>query len=514
MAIFYITRGDKVIDRVEASSVDEAMDAAVVVTDGQFDDILDSKGYESFVSKRGAAEKQAMDKEIMTGRKSAIKEDSPTLSSLFPYTVNEMAETGDNAGFTAGLKDVGSLAGRAAYQQINPASGIGMTSEELAAQGNLGGAIMTDPLVGWSTALAPVGAALGGGAALGLGSTRAIPVAEILGSTVASTAPAPFLREVYGAKDLGIDALIGLAGGTVGTALAKLPKAAAFARMRQVLAREGVKDVTDETLEQVYTKLGAFRGTSKTAERAAERTAEKVPANILPQYSGPNAAARDEALEHIMPASAFDTVIEHLEQRAMLSPRDPRYLKESMVAGYKGRLTEAKRSYASIVGRAHKGKAGQYFDPQAYQAAVGEVLASVKDIPGAVQELSGGLSGSDEAYGRVMGRILRTMQGDEPVLEELGEGYIRKAVDSRRGLLRDAGALNAQGQLSRLYSPDAVQLNVLGIGKAMIADIPSAARSADAAVRAATMGGLEARKEYDLPYQTRLKDFYQTGESR
>lgn len=493
-----------------------AMDDEGALDEAQFNELGSLLKKQKIAGMRAEADSIAAS--IPAVRKSAIKEDNPTLSSLFPYTVNEMAETGDNAGFTAGLKDVGSLAGRAAYQQINPASGIGMTSEELASQGNLGGAIMTDPLVGWSTALAPVGAALGGGAALGLGSTRAIPVAEILGSAAASTAPAPFLRETYGAKDLGIDAMIGIVGGSVGTALAKIPKAAAFARMRQVLSREGVKDVTDETLEQVYTYLGKFRGTSRTAGKAAEKTARKLNASIEPQYSGPNAAEREEAFKFVMPPSAFDRIATSLEKRAMLNPRDPLYLKEALVRGYKTRLAAARGEYSGIIDRARTGKEGQFFDKQAYQNAIGDILADVKDIPGAVQGLSDGLSGATPALDRLFDRVVQevsypgstTALGSAPMASDV---LLRKDAASR-GLIRDAGKLSAQGQLSRLYSPDAVQLNVLGIGKAMTADIPSAARSADAAVRAATMGGLEARKEYDLPYQTRLKDFYLQGESR
>lgn len=502
-----------------------AMDEEGALDEAQFNEFNALSKKKKIAGMRAEADSIAAS--IPAVRKAAIKEDSPVLSSLFPYTADEMAETGDNAGFTDGLRDVGSLAGRAAYQTINPASGIGMTSEELASQGNLGGTIMTDPLVGWSIPLAPIGAAAGGATALGLGATRAIPMAEILGSTVASTAPAPFLREVYGAKDLGLDALTGLIGGAVGTGLAKIPKAVAFARMRQILSKEGVKDVTDETLEQVYTNLGKFRGTSKTAEKAAEKTTGKIASNLEPQYSGPNAAARETARELILQPEAFDQAITSLEKRAMLSPKDPLYLKESVVRGYKGRLSSAKKSYESIVDRAYKGKEGQYFDPAAWQAAVGDVLSDVKDIPGAVDMLAGGLSKGSQLKDMYSLQALVGMPDAQgypgslvnpgsisPAQAEAAADMVRQADVAKRGLIRDAGTLNAQGQLARLYTPDAVQLNALGVGKAMLADVPSAARSVDAALRGATMGAVEAKKEKDFPYQTRLKDFYQTGGSQ
>ena len=488
---------------------------------------LESKASKVIVAKRGADAKQAMDKEIRDVRKDIIKKDSPTWSALLPYTRDKMVESGDDAGFMQGMQDVGSLPGRFAYQAFDPTSGIGTTSEELAEQGKLGGAIMTDPFVGWSIPLAPVGAAAGGATALGLGATRAIPLAEIAGSATASTVAAPFLRDNYGVSDLGVDAATGLLGGALGTGLAKIPKSAAFARMRKVLSREGVNDVSDEALEQVYTNLGrpGGGGTAKTAERAAEKTTGKIASNLEPQYSGPNADARETARELILQPGAFDNVITQLEKRSMLNPSNPQYIKESTAKGYKSRLVSAKKSYEDIVERAYLGKDGQFFDPQAWQAAVGDVLSDVKDIPGAVDMLAGGLAKGSQLRDYYSLQSLLGMPDAKgfpgsvvnpgsvsPFQAEAASDMVRQAEVARQGLVRDAGALNAQGQLARLYTPPAIQLNLLGLGKAMVADVPSAARSTDAAVRALTMGAVRAKKEKDLPYQVRLKDFYKTGE--
>lgn len=492
--------------------------------EGNIEEVLDpnSKEYREKVAKRGKEAYAEMQGKITSNRLASVKEENPFLSSLYPYTAKEMAETGEEGFTTEGFKDVGSLPGRALYQTVNPQSGIGMTSEELSAQGNTIGAIATDPVLGWSTALAPLGAAAGGSAALRYGLVKAIPVAEAVGAAVSSTVPAPFLREKYGVKDLGVDALIGLIGGAAGAGLASLPKAVAFKRMRSLLAREGIEGVSDETLEQVYTGIyGTKRATSKTASGAAERSAERVSRNLEPQYSGPDAASRETARELILQPSEFDKVSTALAQRAMLSPKDPMHLTDKAVRGYTSRLNAARKRYSDIIEKAHKGVNGAYYDPEAWQQAIGDVLSDVKDIPGAVEMLAGGLSKGSQLRPSfeleqliyspdVQSEFLPMIEprpGDALRLKAATEN-VDYAKAAEAALKKDAAALNAQGQLARIYVPDPVQLNVLGVGKAMLADIPSAMRSTGAALQMGSMGLMQSRGSYDFPYKKRLKDFY------
>lgn len=85
---------------------------------------------------------------IVKSRESELR--STTAGTLFPYTANQLAQTGEGT-FASGAKDVAAYVPRALMQAYDLAFGspedLGKTSEEYAAEGRLGRSILTSPLL-------------------------------------------------------------------------------------------------------------------------------------------------------------------------------------------------------------------------------------------------------------------------------------------------------------------------------------------------------------------------------
>lgn len=445
-------------------------------------------------------------KKAREGRLGVIKKETPARSALFPYTAQYMAETGEDTGawyeppsigaVQAGLKDIGSLPGRFLTQTFAPETGLGKTSEEYAQEeGNWGKEILTAPSTGWSAALAPVGGALGGTAGGLLSARYAVPVGEALGMAGASTVPTPILDESATAGSIGVEALLNLLGGAAGAGISKLAKKAAIARMRSVLAKEGIENVPESALEDVYSQLtksgipmkskdgwsvdlgsGTVSGASKKALGQTNKTIAgrlDLPEGAAPDLSGLVSPEPKGLLAGLTRSSVLDDV--------QMSPESVRNafgsisedltdisktmrLSDAQEQAYQGRLKSALAKYDRIVSKA--GKKGTQYEKEAFQRDMLDLLNSVGDIPGASDKLARATSGG------YLNSLWDAIRGTTP-------GIGKAATTGKDKLATAIESAGPQSSLARMYSREASPVTLehplAGAARNLVPSVPTAA---------------------------------------
>ena len=479
--------------------------------------------YEDAVRERGEGARQEMQSEIEGARVKESPASQGGLSALFPYSARHAATTGEDPGFTDGLKDVGSLPGRFLVQTYAPSTGLGKTSEEYAAEdGGLDKEILTAPSTGWSAALAPVGA-VAGGAAGGLPGARfAVPVGEALGMAALATLPTPILDDRATGSSVALEGLMNLFGGAAGAGLSKLTRKAATARMRSVLAQEGIGNVSDYTLDEVYDQLtrASFSPTGGSTTGAARKAMEAsngriagsldLPAgNIRPKpraasHSGHSAdvleASGTGKNKNVMAAltntsqlfdpgqsplavrAAFREISENLSEMSKTMK-----LSDAQEQVYQARIRQALAMFNRLVSKSES--TGGKFADDAFRRDMLDLLNSVGDIPGAGEKLAESVSGG------YRNALMKAVTAMEPGLR----GAPREAPVSP--LAKAIKSSGAQGTLARLYQQGPVQLEhpFAALTKAAIPSAPGAAVIAGkmAGPAAVSFGADWLRKMYE-----------------
>lgn len=455
--------------------------------------------YEDAVMERGEGARQEMQREIEGARVKESPASHGGLSALFPYSAKHAATAGEDPGFIEGLKDVGSLPGRFLVQTYNPSTGLGKTSEEYAAEeGNLDKETLTAPSTGWSSILAPAGALAGGAAGGLLGARFAAPVGEALGMAASATLPTPILDERATGSSVALEGLLNLFGGAAGAGLAKLARKAATARMRSVLVKEGMENVPDYALDEVYDQLtkasfaptggsttGAARKAMESSNRVIAGSLDLPVSNIRPK---PRAASHPGHSADVLKVSgtgknknllvaltstsqlfdagqspstvraAFREISENLSEMSKTMR-----LSDAQEQVYQARIRQALDTFDRLVSKSES--TGGKFADDAFRRDMLNLLNSVGDIPGAGEKLAESVSGG---YRNALTKALTAM---EPGLR----GTTREApVSPLAKAIKSAGA---QGTLSRLYQQGPVQLEhpFAALTKAATPSAPGAA---------------------------------------
>ena len=85
------------VEAVEANDINEAMDAAIFITNGVFDDValVGSPEYNKAVQARGAKTSEEMNQSIRNSREAVMQQEGGVLNYLAPYSTKQIIETGD-----------------------------------------------------------------------------------------------------------------------------------------------------------------------------------------------------------------------------------------------------------------------------------------------------------------------------------------------------------------------------------------------------------------------------------
>lgn len=244
------------IETVEATDINEAMDAAVLITNGVFDDVAEvgSEEYKTAVQARGAKASENMNTEIKASREKANNEAGGIAPYIAPYT--QQAElAGKESGMVEGAKDFYSLPGRL----IGTAGEQTFESMKVPSEQREGmfEQMVTSPATGFAASLAPL-AMLGGGGIIAAGGTPFIAglgEGAIIGA--GTSAFRGMTEEDYGIADAAVETILStILGGTLRGA-----SAAAINKAKSFINQSG--KFTPSQIEYIYSKLGMTGGGTK-----------------------------------------------------------------------------------------------------------------------------------------------------------------------------------------------------------------------------------------------------------
>ena len=441
---------------------------------------------------RGGIAEREQQSAIKQARGQALNEEGET---LFPYLRKARAEGTDEE--MGALKDVAAMVprGYVALQELYANDGYvdatPKTSEEYLAEGRLGKGILTSP-----TTFPSILAAM---------ATGGMSIPTQIGAQVAVNAP---LMEDYGGANLGLDAILTALPAGVGLVAGKA-KSAGMAAIRKALEAKGIKDVADDVVEQAYDMWAG-----KTAGEAISKKAGGKLASMLEGPAGPPSV--------IKTSKDYNWLLKNLSNPGEKLLGYDAVRKEiaastKLAKGAAGRRTEdeaaeALKKVAWMEGRESllksKAAAGGY-DPEAYIEEVTTALGKVADVPELIANARINLTKAGASARRTIPMILSSTPG--PAGYRAVENSVQDVL--RQPLQQELSALQVGKALQNGMRPEVTAGRVFMEPRLALADLvkgnaPAAYKVGEGALRLAA----PVAPSLALPYQTRLKDFYRTGD--
>lgn len=422
---------------------------------------------------------------IEQARGQALAEEGGT---LFPYLRKARAEGTDEE--MGALRDIAAMPGRglAAIYDLYANGGYvdatPKTSEEYMTEGRVGKGILTSP-----TAIPSALAAMYAGG-------MSIPAQ--IGAQVAVNAP---LMEDYGGSNLAMDAVLTALPAGLGFVAGKT-KSAGMSAIRKALEAKGIKNIADDVIEQAYDMWAGKTAGEAISKKAGGKLAEMLDTQPVTVTEGWLKGLTDPSKDVI----GYDAVRREIAASTKLPIGAAGRRTEDEAAKALKKVDWMEQREALLKTKALEGG----YDPDAYSQEISTALGTVADVPELMANAQVYLTKAGQRARMSVPLILSSDPG--PSGYGRAQEYLRDVVVQSVG--QDVTALRAGKALQEGIGPGVTLGDVLTNTRPAIASFvkgntPVALRAGEWVIRAAA----PVSPSLALPYRTRLKDFYNQGES-
>ena len=423
---------------------------------------------------------------IEQARRQALAEEGET---LFPYLRKARAEGTDEE--MGALRDIAAMPGRglaAIYDLYANGGYVGATpktSEEYMAEGRVGKGILTSP-----TAIPSALAAM---------YTGGMSIPAQIGAQVAVNAP---LMKDYGGSNLAIDAVLTALPAGLGFVAGKA-KSAGMSSIRKALEAKGINNVADDVIEQAYDMWAGKTAGDAISKKASGKLSEMLDTQPVTVTEGWLKGLTDPSKDVI----GYDAVRREIAASTKLPIGAAGRRTEDEAAEALKKVSWMEQREALLKAKALEGR----YDPDAYSQEMAAALGNVADVPELMANAQMYLTKAGQRARMAVPVILSSDPSKAGYAR--AQEYLRDVVAQSVG--RDVTAMRAGKALQEGIGSGATIGDVLTNTRPALAslvkgNVPVALRAGEGVIRAAA----PVSPSLALPYQTRLKDFYQTGESR